>query len=53
MENHILASEVIMGKLYDYFKYQGTVLRESKDEWVAAGLLHDVILFLFLILKNC
>jgi len=44
MENHILASEAIMGKLYDYFKYEGRVLKESKDEWVAAGLLHDVTL---------
>lgn len=42
MENHVLATEAIMGSLFDVLKLNKVYVPESKDEWIAAGLLHDV-----------
>lgn len=42
--NHSLALEACMGGLYDYFAEQGLLDENepTKDEWMIAGLLHDV-----------
>ncbi len=42
--NHSLALEACMGGLYDYFAGQGFLNdnEPTKDEWMLAGLLHDV-----------
>lgn len=42
--NHSLALESCMGGLYDYFAEQGLLDENgpTRDEWMLAGLLHDV-----------
>ena len=42
--NHSLALEACMGGLYDYFQLinQLTHNQATKDEWMLAGLLHDI-----------
>ncbi len=42
--NHSLALEACMGGLYDYFSmnYQLSNSEPSKDDWMLAGLLHDI-----------
>lgn len=42
--NHSLALEACMGGLYDYFADQGLLddNEPTKDDWMFAGLLHDV-----------
>lgn len=42
--NHSIALEACMGGLYDYFKSKGQLDagEPPKDDWLAAGLLHDV-----------
>jgi len=42
--NHSLAVEACMGGIYDYLQAQGQIGQEepSRDEWVLAGLIHDV-----------
>jgi len=45
--NHSLALEACMGGLYDYFQQTNTsaslsVNQPTKEEWMLAGLLHDV-----------
>ncbi len=40
---HMLATEAAMGGLYDYFKAQRPdEVKESRQEWTTAGLLHDL-----------
>lgn len=38
---HMLATESLMGGVYDYLISQGREVEGSKDEWMMAGLLHD------------
>ncbi len=42
--NHSLALEACMGGLYDYFQQNNLLANEeaSKEDWMLAGLLHDV-----------
>lgn len=42
--NHSLALEACMGGLYDYFSENGLLGEDepAKEEWLEAGLLHDV-----------
>lgn len=42
--NHSLALEACMGGLYDYFKLNNQLTNDEppKDEWMLAGLLHDI-----------
>lgn len=44
--NHSLALEACMGGLYDYFsttyRLQPTTYEPSRDDWMLAGLLHDI-----------
>jgi len=39
---HMLATEALMGAIFDALKVKGALdLSEAKDEWMMAGLLHD------------
>lgn len=39
---HMLATEALMGKIYDVLKAKGVAdLGGTKEEWMMAGLLHD------------
>ena len=42
--NHCLALEACMGGIYDYLQAQGQLSEKEppKDEWMLAGLLHDI-----------
>jgi len=42
--NHSLALEACMGGLYDYFAQNNQLTNEpiTKDEWMLAGLIHDI-----------
>lgn len=42
--NHSLALEACMGGLYDYFRENNQLDNDqaTKDEWMLAGLLHDI-----------
>jgi len=39
---HCLATEAVMGALYDYLQSKGRGPAESRDEWSLTGLIHDV-----------
>lgn len=42
IRKHLLATEALMGAIYDHLVSQGkTELGGSKEEWMMAGLLHD------------
>ncbi len=38
---HMLATEAIMGGVYDFLTLKGGNLTGTKEEWMTAGLLHD------------
>lgn len=42
--NHCLALEACMGGIYDYLQAQGQLGADEppKEEWMLAGLLHDI-----------
>ncbi|MHB9019495.1 MAG: hypothetical protein ACYC3G_01265, partial [Minisyncoccota bacterium] len=41
---HSLALEACMGGIYDYLQSQGQISEQEpkKEDWILAGLLHDI-----------